>query len=697
LEKAFSLITIKAIDDEQRIIEGIASTPTPDRVGDVVEPQGAKYALPLPLLLDHRSDQQVGHVEVVRATKDGISFRARIPKISEPGEVKNLVDRAWHLVKYKLRQATSIGFRALDGGVEVMKDGGYRYKAWEWLELSLVVVPAQQEALINDAKSADEALRIFKSLDREQRGVSARNTASVRLLSPENSGASPKSNQLPPESSGVPIPKDGTIMTTKTIAEQIVALENTRTAKFTDMTAVMQKSIDEGRSTDASEQETFDTLEQEVGAIDGDLKRLRALEKAAAVSAKPVGEVKNAVDAALTRAGHSPAVAVKHEEKLEKGIAFTRFVSCVALGKGNLMQSMEIAKNRYGESHDMVGLLKGCVENGSTVITKAAVAAGTTGDSAWAGSLVALYQRYTGDFIEFLRPMTILGKLGQNGVPGPTMVPFNINIAGQTSGATGYWVGEGQPKPVTRAGFNSVNLAWAKIAAFCVLSQELVRFSSPNAETLMRNELARAIVERADIDFIDPNVAAITGVRPASVTNGVVAINSTGNDADAIREDIALLMAPFINANISPTGAVFVMSTLRALRVSLMRNALGQKEFPDLMMTGGTLEGIPVIATEYATSDSNGDDIVLMNAPDIWLADDGEVTIDASREASLQMLDNPTVDSANGGNPVATSLVSMFQTNSIALLAERYINYQKRRAQAVQVLNNANWGDPGAS
>ena len=55
-----------------------------------------------------------------------------------------------------------------------------------------------------------------------------------------------------------------------------------------------------------------------------------ALEKAAAASARPVGEVKSAIEGAVARAGHSPAVAIKREEKLPPGIAFTRFAACVA-------------------------------------------------------------------------------------------------------------------------------------------------------------------------------------------------------------------------------------------------------------------------------------------------------------------------------------------------------------------------------
>lgn len=688
MNRAYSILEVKSINDDERVIEGIASTISVDRMDDIVEPRGAAFKLPLPLLWQHDSDMPVGNVTAAKVSDSDIRVTCRFEKVSEPPSLKEDLDRAWAMVKAGLVRGLSIGFDPIESTDIEGSRFGRRFVKWEMLELSCVTIPANAQANITT----------IKSFDREQRGASARNTAPVRLLPPGVSGASPQSNQLPPAKSGVPIQMEGTDMTTKTIAEQIVALENTRTAKFTEMTAVMQKSIDDGRSSDASEQEQFDTLKQEVASIDGDLERLKALEAFSAVSAKPVGEVKNAVDAAVARAGSTPIVPVKHEEKLEKGIAFTRFVSCVAAGKGNLMQSLEIAKGRYGENHEMVGLLKECVLRGSSVITKASVAAGTTSDSAWAGSLVPLYQRYAGDFVDFLRPMTIIGKLGTNGIPGPTMVPFNINIAGQTSGATAGWVGEGNPKPVTRAGFNNVNLGWYKVAAICVLSEELVRFSSPNAETLMRNELARAVVERMDIDFVDPNKVAVSGVSPASITNGVTGINSTGNDAAAIREDVRQIMVPFLNANITPTNGVWIMSSLVALALSLMRTDIGSaEEFPGISMTGGRFMGLPVIVSEYATSDSNGHDVILMNASDIWLADDGEVTIDASREASLQMLDNPTNDAANGGNPIATTMVSLWQTNAIGLRAERYINWQKRRNAAVQMLTNVNWGEPGAS
>ena len=43
--KAYSTFEIKSFDEEERVITGIASTPTPDRDGDEVMPQGAKFTL----------------------------------------------------------------------------------------------------------------------------------------------------------------------------------------------------------------------------------------------------------------------------------------------------------------------------------------------------------------------------------------------------------------------------------------------------------------------------------------------------------------------------------------------------------------------------------------------------------------------------------------------------------------------------
>lgn len=298
------------------------------------------------------------------------------------------------------------------------------------------------------------------------------------------------------------------------------------------------------------------------------------------------------------------------------------------------------------------------------------------------------------DFAEYLRPMTIVGKFGSGGIPALRNIPFRTPLITQTGGGTAYWVGEGKPKPLTAFDFDRTTLDELKVAAISVVTEELLRKSSPSADMLLRDSLASAVAARIDVTFIDPAVAASAGVSPASITNGVSAIASSGNDADAIREDLRALWSTFIAANNPPTTAVYIMSSTTALALSLLRNPLGQKEFDGITMMGGTFEGIPVITSEYLGAVSAGGYVVLANASDIYFGDEGGVNVDMSREASLQMLDNPTNASVDG---TATTMVSMFQNNSVAFRAERILNWKKRRGSAVALLDEVNWGLPAGS
>lgn len=49
-QRAYSVFNIKGMNDERRELTGVATTPEPDRVGDVVDPMGVKFQNPIPLL-----------------------------------------------------------------------------------------------------------------------------------------------------------------------------------------------------------------------------------------------------------------------------------------------------------------------------------------------------------------------------------------------------------------------------------------------------------------------------------------------------------------------------------------------------------------------------------------------------------------------------------------------------------------------
>ena len=125
--RAYSLLEIKSVNDDERTISGIATTPEPDRMGDIVEPMGAKFAAEIPLLWQHQHDKPVGYARFGRATKSGIPFTANLPNIAEAGPLKDLVDMAWQSVKARLvkgvRQAKQIFYESADHHVShVLQD-----------------------------------------------------------------------------------------------------------------------------------------------------------------------------------------------------------------------------------------------------------------------------------------------------------------------------------------------------------------------------------------------------------------------------------------------------------------------------------------------------------------------------------------------------------------------------------------------
>ncbi|ENM3028961.1 phage major capsid protein [Pseudomonas aeruginosa] len=661
--RAYSTLEVKALDDEKRVITGIASTPSPDRMQDVVEPKGAQFKLPIPFLWQHNHDEPIGHVTDAKVTQKGIEVSVQLTQVEEPGKLKDRLDEAWQSIKSGLVRGLSIGFSAKEFE-QIPGSWGLRFLSWEWFELSAVTIPANAEATITSVKS----------IDREQRAALGIKSVPVVRITPAGASA------IKTKTIKVPKPQEGNDM--KTTAEQIAEFEATRVSKAAEMEAIMTKAAEAGETLDADQSEQFDTLEAEIAAIDKHIGRLKQMQKAQAANAKPVTEEAGAQRMANVKALDFKEVQVraKNTQKLEPGIAFARAAKCLALGHLEHRDAIGIAKSLY-EGQDSI------IAATQRLVTKAAVAAATTSDATWAGPLVGDETSVFADFVEYLRPQTILGRFGTNGIPSLRRVPFRVPLIGQTSGGDGYWVGEGQAKPLTKFDFERKTLEPLKVANIAVATMEVIRDSSPAADGIIRDQLAAALRERLDIDFIDPAKAAVAGVSPASILNGVAGIPSSGNTADDVRADIRALFNAFIAANNAPTSGVWLMPATTALALSLMQNPLGQAEFPGISMTGGELFGLPVIVSEYIPTSSAGAVVALVNASDIYLGDEGGVDLSMSTEASLQMdnaPDNPTTAS--------TVLVSLWQRNLVGFRAERAINWARRRASAVAYLTGVNWG-----
>lgn len=640
LNRACTLMTVKSVNEDERVITGIASTPSPDRDGDIIMPEGAKFRSDTPFLWQHDREQPIGSC-TPKMVKEGLQITAKLvkPTSDMPSQLVARLNEAWASIKSGLVRGLSIGFRPIE--YSFLDEGGIRFLSWDLLEVSAVTIPANAECSIQTVKSFDRQL--LAASGTEKPVVKAKSTAGA---------AAKKSTEIKGKNMN--------------ISEQIKSFESKRSALAASLDDVMSKAAEEGRTLDLEEEELYDNTSAEIKSVDAHLKRLRDMEANQAGAAKPVSKAAGG-EVSVVKAG-APGI-IRVEQNLEKGIGFARFVKSLCAAKANSAgaNALEIAKRYYPDDSKLHHVIKD------------AISAGTTNDPKWAGALVE-YQQYSNDFVEFLRPQTIIGRFGQNGIPALREVPFNIRIPAQTSGGSANWVGQGKAKPLTKFDFESITFSYAKVAAIAVLTDELIRFSTPAADALVRNALAEAVIARLDTDFVNPSKAEVANVSPASITNGIAAIPSTGSPDD----DAAAAFGEFVAADLQPTGAVWLMSSTTALALSMRKNALGQKEYPEMTLFGGTFQGLPVIVSQYV-----GGQLVLVNAPDIYLADDGGVAVDMSREASLEMQSEPTGDSTT---PTPVELVSMFQTNSMAIRAERWINWKRRRTAAVAVISGVNYG-----
>lgn len=625
LQRAWAILEVKAVDG--RKVTGIASTPNLDRQGHIFEIDGATFANPIPLLLHHDIEKPIGTATLTKRA-GAIHFEASLPPVEDPGPLRDRLEDVRQLLTAGLLRGASIGFRILEDGIEFLKGGVIRIVKSEICELSLVTVPANREATILS----------IKSLDLAAMGLHSPGVAGLPIVSAIKSAPA------------------------MTIAEQITQWSNTRAPKVAKMGELMADAAKTGVTLDAKASEEYDGLKAEVQSIDSHLARLRESETLLATHAAPI------VPAPI----HAPApvaaapVPIQVKSMLPPGTAFVRAACAIMCCKGNFSEAAEYAKGRWDKETPEVALY-----------LKAAVAAGNTTDATWASPL-AQPANIAADFIELLRPATIMGK-----IPNWRKVPFNVKVPAQTAGGTYGWVGEAKPKPVTKLAFAAQTLPIAKAAGIVVLTEELVRISSPSAEALVRADMIAGIAQFLDAQLIDPAVAAVAGVNPASITNGA---GTAAGTADPL-QDVLTIFKTFAAANIPISGAALIMSEANALALSFRRNAVGDRLFGDMTPSGGTIDGINVVASNAA-----GTNVIGVQPQYVLMADEGGVNIDVSREASLQM------DSAPMSPADATVvMVSLWQNNLVGLRAERFVNWLRITVPAVYYLTAANYAAPSGA
>lgn len=617
-KKAFCTFEVKSVkknDSGKRIFTGIASTPTPDLMQDVVEPKGAQFKLPLPLLWQHDHKDPIGWITKAIVTKNGIEVEGEVADIPEEGPLKNRLSTAWQMLKNKLVRGLSIGFKVLEYSWIEGTDYGMHISKWIWNELSAVTIPANQEATILAIKAA--------SGHYTNPGASGNKTKGVKT------------------------------MNLRQKLKQLLDERETKVARLGELTDLIKS-----HSASGDETAEFDQLTIDIEKADNDIRLVKS-EIVMAEKAEPVSPVVRT----------APTVIIKKTDADEKfkGQNYTRKVIAKALAHIQGISPILVAEKRWGRTNPQL------VE-----IIKTDIAGGGTESGEWGAQLVQADARYTGDFIEFLKSMTVFDRLGLREVPA------NVTIKGQSGIGTGYWIGQSKAIKPSAQVFTSVSLTPLKVAALAVVSNELLRDSSPAAEQLVRDALAEASAQRIDTTFLSTDIA-VSNVSPAGMLWNVTPESSEGVTAAGLRADVKALYATFIAAK-NAGGLKFVMNPALAKAIQLMVNSLGLVEFPGINQNGGNLLGDDVVTGDNV----NANHLILLKPSDIYRIADTGIEVSISREAMIEQHDAPT---GATDSPAAASgkFTSMFQEESTAIKVVRPINFAKRRSGVVQYVSDADY------
>jgi HK97 family phage major capsid protein len=176
------------------------------------------------------------------------------------------------------------------------------------------------------------------------------------------------------------------------------------------------------------------------------------------------------------------------------------------------------------------------------------------------GALVAPPEM--GELIELLRNKEALVNAGARVVPLPPQ--GRMKYPRQTAPSTTYWVGENSPITESLVGTGEVTLQAKKLAVLIKAPNELIRFASPAAEALLRDDMTKSLALGLDLAGLE---GLGSDTRPRGVINfqniNKVTSTITGANGDQLlANDIYRMIAVVEESNADFEGFIMRPKTL---------------------------------------------------------------------------------------------------------------------------------------
>lgn len=311
---------------------------------------------------------------------------------------------------------------------------------------------------------------------------------------------------------------------------------------------------------------------------------------------------------------------------------------------------------------DIVGVVSDPRRAKELEMARKTIDAGILGSTSWASSLASWQTLYDDRVLsmrnEFLMPAMVASGM-IHAVPG-------IRLPVQTLTGPGATVAEVAWKPTSRQSYVGLTTSPFKTNTCGIYSKEMARFGGPGAERLITTSLRNGVGTAGDLAAIAVIVSGLTPI-----------VSSNSSRADLREAFNAVDMGQFSRP------LIFAAPKL-VKQMALDGTADGPMAYPDMVMpTGGSISGVPVLAIDALHDlDAYGDCLIVLDATQFAGAMMG-MNVTASGSASILM------DASPSG---PAQLVSMFQTNSVAVLAEEFFTLERVRDTAAAFVTGCSYG-----
>ncbi|VVG70936.1 capsid protein [Pandoraea apista] len=283
---------------------------------------------------------------------------------------------------------------------------------------------------------------------------------------------------------------------------------------------------------------------------------------------------------------------------------------------------------------------------------------------------------YVPELIELLRPASVVRALGARTMPMPAGTLTMPKIA---SGSTASYIGEGQDANASQPSVGQLSLAKKKLVALVPVSNDLIRFSSPSANEMVRDDVVQGIGTREDQAFIrdDGTGGTPKGQRYLAIASNVIAANATIN-VQNVKNDAGKLELALTGKNVKMIKPGWIFSPRTLVFLSNLQNENGTTAFPEI--AAGQWRGKPYKTTTSVPDNlgENGDEseIYLTDFNDAIIGEATGLIIDISTDATYM---------ENG------QLVSAFSRDQTVVRAITEHDFGMRHDPSTAVLTGVKW------